>query len=41
MLNPFQNITFNEKQFNPEQVRELQANVAIAVGLAMRRAGDK
>lgn len=40
-LNPFQNITYNEKQFNPELIHELKASAAIAVGLAMRRAGDK
>lgn len=41
MLNPFINIAFNEKQFNPEAIHELKASAAIAVGLAMRRAGDK
>jgi type IV pilus assembly protein PilM len=40
-LNPFQNITYNEKQFNPELIHEIRASAAIAVGLAMRRAGDK
>jgi len=41
MLNPFQNITFNEKQFNPDLIHEIKASAAIAVGLAMRRVGDK
>jgi type IV pilus assembly protein PilM len=41
MLNPFQNITYNEKQFNPDLIHEIKASAAIAVGLAMRRVGDK
>ncbi|MDJ0834911.1 MAG: type IV pilus assembly protein PilM [Acidobacteriota bacterium] len=41
MLNPFQNITYSEKQFNPELIHEIKASAAIAVGLAMRRANDK
>lgn len=40
-LNPFSNIAYNEKQFNPDLIHELKASAAIAVGLAMRRAGDK
>lgn len=40
-LNPFNNIVYNEKQFNPELIHEIKASAAIAVGLAMRRAGDK
>lgn len=41
MLNPFQSISYNEKQFNPQLIHDLRASAAIAVGLAMRRVGDK
>ena len=41
MLNPFDNVLINEKQFNPELISEVRASAAIAVGLAMRRVGDK
>jgi type IV pilus assembly protein PilM len=41
MLNPFQRISYNDKQFNPQQIHDLRASAAIAVGLAMRRVGDK
>ncbi|MCB1049849.1 MAG: type IV pilus assembly protein PilM [Acidobacteria bacterium] len=37
ILNPFQNISFNEKQFNPQTINDLRASCAIAVGLAMRK----
>jgi type IV pilus assembly protein PilM len=41
ILNPFQNISYNEKQFNSQVIHDLRASAAIAVGLAMRRGGDK
>ncbi len=41
MLNPFQNISYNEKQFNPQLIHDLRASAAVAVGLAMRRVNDK
>lgn len=41
LLNPFQNISYNEKQFNSQVIHDLRASAAIAVGLAMRRGGDK
>ena len=41
LMNPFQNITYNEKQFNPDFIHDFRASAAIAVGLAMRKAGDK
>lgn len=40
-LNPFQNISYNEKQFNPQRLHDMRSSAAIAVGLAMRRVGDK
>lgn len=41
VLNLFQNITYNEKQFSADLIHEVKSSVAIAVGLAMRKAGDK
>jgi len=41
LLNPFQNIVYNEKQFSSQAIHDLRASAAIAVGLAMRRVGDK
>lgn len=41
MLNPLQKITYNEKHFDPEYLREIGPLVAVAAGLAMRRLGDK
>ncbi len=41
MLNPFQSIQVNEKQFPAERLQELGPTLAVAVGLALRRAGDK
>ena len=41
LLNPFNNVSYNEKQFNSQVIHDLRASSAIAVGLAMRRAGDK
>lgn len=41
MLNPFQSITYNEKQFSSEDIHEIKASAAIASGLAMRSGGNK
>ena len=41
MFNPFQAIQVNEKHFPPERLQELAPNLAVAVGLALRRVGDK
>jgi type IV pilus assembly protein PilM len=42
IMNPFKNISFNEKkgQFNPEWVAEVAPSMAVAVGLAIRKLGD-
>ncbi len=40
IMNPFQNISFNESEFNPEWVAEVAPSMAIAVGLAIRKLGD-
>ena len=41
LMNPFQSVIFNEKQFNAQVIHDLRATLAIAVGLAMRKVGDK
>jgi type IV pilus assembly protein PilM len=42
IMNPFKNITLNEKKgnFNPEWIAEVAPSMAVAVGLAIRRLGD-
>lgn len=40
-LNPFEQIKFNEKDFDPEYLREIAPLMAVGVGLAIRRVGDK
>ena len=40
-LDPFRNISINEKQFNPQTIQDLKASCAVVVGLAMRKPGDK
>jgi len=39
--NPFQNIRINPKKFDEESLRELAPVAAVAVGLALRKAGDR
>ena len=41
MLNPFLNVRYSEKDFNPEILEDLAPSAAIAVGLAVRRVGDR
>ncbi len=41
MLNPFLNVRYSEKDFNPEVLEDLAPSAAIAVGLAARRVGDR
>ncbi len=38
---PFKNIRYNEKKFDPEFIREIAPHCAIVAGLAIRRPGDK
>ncbi len=40
-LNPFAAITYNEKDFDPEYLQEIAPLMAVGVGLAIRRVGDK
>ncbi len=38
---PFRNVMFNPKEFDPDYIRDLAPMSAVAVGLATRRLGDK
>jgi type IV pilus assembly protein PilM len=40
IMDPFQKITVDEKEFNPEELAEVGPSMAIAVGLAIRKLGD-
>jgi type IV pilus assembly protein PilM len=41
IMNPFNNITYNPKDFDPDFISEMGASAAIAVGLAVRKVGDR
>ncbi len=41
ILNPFLNVRYSDKEFNPEFLEDIGPSAAIAVGLAVRRAGDR
>ena len=41
VTNPFKNIKINPRQFEPTFMLEAAPLAAIAVGLAMRRPGDR
>lgn len=41
ILNPFRRIKYNEKEFEPDYMQQIGPSMAVAVGLAMRRVGDK
>jgi type IV pilus assembly protein PilM len=41
ILNPFNNITYNPRDFDPDFINEIGPSAAIAVGLAVRKAGDR
>ncbi|MDD2898466.1 MAG: type IV pilus assembly protein PilM [Desulfuromonadaceae bacterium] len=40
-LNPFAKLKYNEKDFDPEYLEEIGPFMAVPVGLALRRVGDK
>ncbi|MEI6826200.1 MAG: type IV pilus assembly protein PilM [Desulfuromonadales bacterium] len=40
-LNPFAKIKYNEKDFDPEYLQEIAQFMAVPIGLAIRRVGDK
>jgi type IV pilus assembly protein PilM len=41
IINPFNNITWNEKNFDPAYMAYIAPQMAVAVGLALRRADYK
>jgi len=41
LLNPFNNITYNPRDFDPDFINEIGPSAAIAVGLAVRKVGDR
>ncbi|MBS4068902.1 MAG: type IV pilus assembly protein PilM [Sulfurimonas sp.] len=41
LLNPFQKIKYNDKDFDPEYLQEIGPLMTVALGLATRRHGDK
>lgn len=41
MINPFAKLKYNEKDFDPEYLAEIGPLMAVTVGLAIRRIGDK
>jgi type IV pilus assembly protein PilM len=41
MVNPFAKLKYNEKDFDPEYLQEIGPLMAVTVGLATRRVGDK
>ncbi len=40
-INPFAKLKYNEKDFDPEYLQEIGPLMAVTVGLAIRRVGDK
>ncbi|NVN97152.1 type IV pilus assembly protein PilM [Candidatus Nomurabacteria bacterium] len=41
LLNPFAKLTYADKDFDPEYLQEIAPLMAVTVGLAIRRVGDK
>jgi len=41
ILNPFNNVTYNPRDFDPDFIADMGPSAAIAVGLAARRVGDR
>ncbi len=41
VMNPFNAVTYNPKDFDPDFINEIGPQAAIAVGLAVRRVGDR
>ena len=41
VMNPFNSVTYNPRQFDPDYINEIGPQAAIAVGLATRKVGDR
>ena len=41
MLNPFNSVTYNPRDFDPDFINDVSPSAAIAVGLAVRKVGDR
>jgi type IV pilus assembly protein PilM len=41
LMNPFNSITYNPRDFDPDFINEVGPSAAIAVGLAVRKVGDR
>jgi type IV pilus assembly protein PilM len=41
LLNPFNSVTYNPRDFDPDFINDVAPSAAIAVGLAVRRMGDR
>jgi type IV pilus assembly protein PilM len=41
ILNPFNSITYNPRDFDPDFINEIGPSAAVAVGLAVRKVGDR
>jgi type IV pilus assembly protein PilM len=41
VMNPFNSVTYNPRQFDPDFINEIGPQAAIAVGLATRKVGDR
>ena len=40
-MNPFRGIQINERAFTPDRLEPMTAAASVAVGLALRKVGDK
>ncbi|MFQ5787946.1 MAG: type IV pilus biogenesis protein PilM [Thermodesulfobacteriota bacterium] len=40
-INPFRNISYNERDFDSEYIKDIAPKMGVAIGLALRRVGDK
>ena len=41
LLNPFNAVTYNPREFDPDFISDIGPQAAIAVGLAARKVGDR
>ncbi len=40
-MNPFNSVTYNPRDFDPDYINDIGPSAAIAVGLAVRKGGDR